>query len=76
MTHWRCRGVRASFRGFRSDARYAGVQTTITTCLGAPTGIAVHSSNAAYFADTNNARILKETPSAAGYTQATPKMSL
>ena len=48
------------------------VQSVIpTSTLSQPGGIAVDSIGSVYIADTNNDRVLKETPSGASYTEST-----
>jgi len=52
-------------------AHYAGVQIPLASGLSAnASGAAVDAQNDMYLADTGNARLLKETPYGAGYTQS------
>ena len=52
------------------SAHFAGAQTTITNHLNGPWGLAVDRSGNVYIADEGNFRVLKETPTAQGYTES------
>jgi N-acetylneuraminic acid mutarotase len=46
-----------------------GVQTQVTSALNGPYGVAVDGNGNIYVADTNNSRVVLETPSQGGYSQ-------
>lgn len=59
-----------SVSAIAQSAHFAGAQSTVTTSLNGPWGIAVDRSGALYIADEGNFRVLKETPSAQGYVES------
>src|SRR5690348_12895624 len=59
-----------SVSAIAQSAHFAGAQTTITTHLNGPWGIAVDRSGSVYIADESNFRVLKETPTAQGYVES------
>jgi hypothetical protein len=55
----------------------SGTQTTVPTSnLTGPAGVAVDSGGNIYIADTNNNRVLRETPTAGGYSESTVSSDL
>jgi len=60
----------------QSTAHFAGIETVIGTHLSECFGVAVDGGGNVYIADTYNNRILKETPSVAGYTQSVVAIGL
>jgi sugar lactone lactonase YvrE len=57
-------------------AHFGGVQSTIGSGLSECFGVAVDGNGNVYIADTYNNRVLKETPSAGGYSQSVVAIDL
>jgi sugar lactone lactonase YvrE len=53
------------------NAKYAGLEKTVSTAVANPQAVAVDSNGVVYIADPANHQVLKRTPSGLGYTTTT-----